>query len=143
MPGPAIAPPQRHTVGGRRSGGSCATAARSAAAGRGLFLCVAGEPGIGKTTLVEEFVADLAAGRTCTVAHGRCSERLAAAEAYLPFLEALESLLHGQMARRWPAVMKVVAPTWYVQLGAAGRRGFLALPACGRMQRCLAGAPQT
>ena len=26
---------------------------------------------------------------------GRCSERLAGAEAYLPFLEALESVLHG------------------------------------------------
>ena len=76
-----------------------------------------GEPGIGKTTLVEDFLAELAAtGRTCTVARGRCSERLAGAEAYLPFLEALESLLHGSESEVVARVMKVVAPTWYAQV---------------------------
>ena len=37
--------------------------------------------------------ADDAAERPI-VARGRCSERLAGAEAYLPILEALDSLLH-------------------------------------------------
>ena len=54
-----------------------------------------GEPGIGKTSLVEDFLTELgtAAGAPI-VARGRCSERLAGAEAYLPVLEALDSLLH-------------------------------------------------
>jgi predicted ATPase len=117
LPGPAIAPSQRHTVGRKKELGILRDGFSSAVAGRGLFLCVAGEPGIGKTTLVEDFVADLAAaGLTCTVAHGRCSERLAGAEAYLPLLEALESLLHGPDGEAVARLMKVVAPTWYAQV---------------------------
>ncbi|HZU35480.1 MAG TPA: protein kinase, partial [Gemmataceae bacterium] len=116
-PGPALAQPQRHTVGRQKELGGLRDGFASAALGRGLFLCVAGEAGIGKTTLVEDFVAHLAAaGQTCTVAHGRCSERLAGAEAYLPFLEALESLLHGQDGEAVARTMKVVAPTWYAQV---------------------------
>src|SRR5262249_26995014 len=45
-----------------------------------------------------------------------CSERLAGAEAYLPFLEALESLLHGAGGEAVARVMKAVAPTWYAQV---------------------------
>ena len=90
---------------------------RSAAEGRGLLLCVTGEPGLGKTTLVEDFLAELAAGdRPHGLARGRCSERLAGTEAYLPFLEALDSLIQGTGGAAAAQVMKVVAPTWYVQL---------------------------
>ena len=89
----------------------------SAAAGQGLFLCVTGEPGIGKTTLVEDFLGELAAtGRLCALARGRCSERLAGTEAYLPFLEALESLLHGEVGEAAARVMKATAPNWYAQV---------------------------
>ena len=88
-----------------------------AAAGRGLLVCVTGEPGLGKTTLVEDFLDELAAGdRPHALARGRCSERLAGTEAYLPFLEALDSLLQGDGGASAAQVMKVVAPTWYVQL---------------------------
>src|SRR5262249_29154994 len=45
-----------------------------------------------------------------------CSERLAGAEAYLPFLEALDSLLQGEGGAAAAQVMKLLAPTWYVQL---------------------------
>jgi predicted ATPase len=89
----------------------------SAAAGRGLLLCVTGEPGLGKTTLVEDFLDELAAGSwPYSLARGRCSERLAGTEAYLPFLEALDSLIQGAAGAAAARVMKVVAPTWYVQL---------------------------
>src|SRR5262249_9791505 len=85
-------------------------------AGRGLFVCVTGEPGLGKTTLVEEFLAELAAGQACSIARGRCSERLAGTEAYLPFLEALESLLAGPGSEGASRLLKTLAPHWYVQL---------------------------
>ncbi len=76
-----------------------------------------GEPGIGKTTLVEDFLSELAAaGRLCALARGRCSERLAGTEAYLPFLEALESLLHGEVGEAAARVMKATAPNWYAQV---------------------------
>jgi predicted ATPase len=107
----------RHTVGRQAELAELHAGFESAVAGRGLFLCITGEPGIGKTTLVEDFLAELTAtGRTCTVARGRCSERLAGAEAYLPFLEALESLLHSEGGEAAARVMKLVAPTWYAQV---------------------------
>jgi predicted ATPase len=77
-------------------------------------LCVAGEPGIGKTTLVEDFLTELATKHPCTIARGRCSERLAGTEAYLPLLEALESLLQNDP--RLAFTMKQIAPTWYAQV---------------------------
>src|SRR5436190_19386815 len=66
----------------------------SATAGRGRLFCLSGEPGIGKTIVVETFLRELATSdvRYC-LARGRCSERLAGSEAYLPLLEALETLL--------------------------------------------------
>jgi predicted ATPase len=115
--GLATTPVQWHTVGRQDELAELDAGFESAVAGRGLFLCVTGEPGIGKTTLVEEFLAELAAsGRTYAVGRGRCSERLAGAEAYLPFLEALESLLRGPGGESVARLMKVVAPTWYAQV---------------------------
>jgi tetratricopeptide (TPR) repeat protein len=84
--------------------------------GRGLMLCIAGEPGIGKTTLVEEFLCELTAAGASSIARGRCSERLAGTEAYLPFLEALENLLHAPAGDWIARCMKLLAPTWYVQV---------------------------
>jgi predicted ATPase len=115
--GPAVAPVRRHTVGRQKERAELRAGFEMAAAGRGLFLCVTGEPGIGKTTLVEDFLAEVAAtGRPCALGRGRCSERLAGTEAYLPFLEALESLLHGEGGPAVAPVMKAVAPNWYVQV---------------------------
>lgn len=86
----------------------------SARRGRGRLLCVSGEPGIGKTALVEAFLSDLVrSGPACVMARGQCSERLTGAEAYLPWLEALDSLLHGPGSEWMARVMKLLAPTWY------------------------------
>ena len=82
--------------------------------GRGLILSVTGEAGIGKTSLLEEFLGDLAIrGERAVLARGRCSERLAGAEAYLPILEALDSLLYSHTGPPIAGTMKAVAPTWY------------------------------
>jgi predicted ATPase len=113
---PAIAPvPARTTVGRSAERERLRAAFQSAAGGRGLMLCVAGEAGLGKTTLVEDFLTQVHyTNPACLIARGRCSERLAGAEAYLPFLEALDSLIRGNpsLAR----VMKTMASSWYVQL---------------------------
>ena len=85
-----------------------------AAAGNGHLVCLAGEPGIGKTTIVEVFLGQLATrgGRPC-VGRARCSERLVGTDAYLPLLEALESIANagGEPVRR---MIVDVAPTWYL-----------------------------
>jgi predicted ATPase len=111
------APVKRPTVPRREELDALRRHFEEAADGRGSFLCLTGEAGIGKTTLVECLLDELtAAGRPFTLARGRCSERLAGAEAYLPFLEALDSLLQGEAGPSSAALMKQVAPAWYVQL---------------------------
>jgi len=83
-------------------------------AGKGLVLGVTGEAGIGKTSILEDFLADLPRrGERPIVARGRCSQRLAGEEPYLPILEALESLLHPTSGPSSAQTMKAVAPTWY------------------------------
>ncbi|MBM2812732.1 MAG: protein kinase, partial [Chloroflexi bacterium] len=111
---PAVAYLSRHrvSVGRERERADLRTAFETAERGVGQFVAVAGEPGIGKSTLVDDFLAEIAT--PAWIGRGRCSERLAGAEAHLPFLEALDSLLE-----RNPGVatlMKQVAPGWYVQL---------------------------
>ena len=92
--------------------------------GQGLLVCVTGEPGIGKTTLVEDFLIDLTlAGEPCTIARGRCSERLAGAEAYMPFLEALDYLLRSSDGEHAARIMKLVAPTWYAHVAPLSQDG--------------------
>src|SRR5262245_45709911 len=61
---------------------------------------VAGEPGIGKTTLVDAFVERAAGSANLRVAHGRCLEHYGASEAYLPVLEALSRLCRGAGGER-------------------------------------------
>jgi serine/threonine protein kinase/predicted ATPase len=107
----------RPTVGRQKELAILRTGFEEALAGRGSLLCVTGEPGLGKTTLVENFLNELASsGRIWNLARGRCSERLAGAEAYLPFLEALDSLLQSEYGPSAAQAMKLLAPTWYVQL---------------------------
>lgn len=106
---------RRHSVGREKERTELGLAFESAVGGHGLLVCVAGEPGIGKTTLVQDFLSGLQeSGRSFGLAIGRCSQRLAGEEAYLPFLEALESLVpnDGGMAHR----LRELAPSWYAQL---------------------------
>jgi DNA-binding winged helix-turn-helix (wHTH) protein/predicted ATPase len=108
---------ERHSVGRTKEAGQLRDAFESATAGRGLLVCVTGEAGIGKTTLVENFLADLSAtGQSHLVGQGRSSERLAGAEAYMPILEAFESVLRADEGRRTARLMKRVAPLWHAQI---------------------------
>ncbi len=108
---------QRHTVGREQERDKMKRAFQQAGTGHGLMLCVSGEAGLGKTTLVEDFLTDVLRDYpTCQIARGRNSERLAGAEAYLPFLEALDSLLHSPANQSVARLMKTLAPSWYVQL---------------------------
>ncbi len=103
---------------------------KTVAEGRARLLCVTGEPGMGKTTLTEEFLRTLHLEKqSCLVARGRCSERLAGTEAYLPFLEALESMMRNDFAGQIAQIMKRLAPTWFSsQQICPGSKGPLRLP---------------
>src|SRR5215471_11706925 len=103
----------------------------AAFAGQGRVTCVTGEPGIGKTTLFDQLEAGRRAREIrCATAAGRCSERLGETEAYLPVLEALDTLLNGAWSREMAELMKLVAPTWYVRvapLWASADAGFASI----------------
>ena len=89
----------------------------AASSGHGLLICVAGEPGIGKTRFAEDFVKELESEEAgCWIARGRCSERLSGTEAYLPVLEALDSLRRGRDSDSFTRLAKNLAPTWYEYL---------------------------
>ena len=55
-------------------------------------------------------------GRAYSSARGTCSERLAGAEAYLPILEVLESLTRADTGESIARTLRLLAPTWYVQI---------------------------
>lgn len=85
-----------------------------AESGQGLMVCICGEPGIGKTTVVEDFLSELAP-RGCLIARGHCSERLGESEAYLPVIEVLDDLLRCA-TESVRTQFQQLAPTWYAQL---------------------------
>jgi hypothetical protein len=97
--------------------GMLRTALQRADGGQGSVVCVSGEPGIGKTTLVEDFLTGIQVDLpACAILKGHCSERLAGTEAYLPILDALGSLCHADRAGTAARHVKVLAPTWHSQL---------------------------
>lgn len=85
-------------------------ALREAAGGDRRAVFVHGEAGLGKTTLVEQFLDGLDAVRAqCVEAHG-------ASEAYMPILHLIEQLLRGPRRDEVTALLRRFAPTWLSQL---------------------------
>jgi DNA-binding winged helix-turn-helix (wHTH) protein/tetratricopeptide (TPR) repeat protein len=79
---------------------------------------IAGEPGIGKTALVDTFVAQVAAVENLRVGHGQCVESYGVGEPYLPVLEALGRLCREPDGIRLASVLRQYAPSWLVQMPA-------------------------
>jgi hypothetical protein len=71
---------------------------------------------MGKTTLLELFVARTAAQGGVRIGHGQCIERSGEGEPYLPLLEALGRLCREPGGARMRAVLRQYAPTWLVQM---------------------------
>jgi len=77
---------------------------------------VTGEAGIGKTTVVETFAAQVTTEPTVWLAHGQCVEPYGTREAYRPVLEALGQLVRAPGGARLVALLRQQAPTWLVQM---------------------------
>ncbi|MBY0274566.1 AAA family ATPase [Candidatus Binatia bacterium] len=88
-------------------------AATLAASGRRQLVFVTGEPGIGKTALVDHFVSSSTAQRAL-VARGQCVDGYGTSEAYLPILEALQQIVEA--CDDAIDVLRRCAPTWLLQL---------------------------
>ena len=117
---PAAAPPPAAVAGRRLVGRDDAAAQLDAALARALagqrqVLFVTGEAGIGKTSLVEAFT-ERHAGQGLCMAQGRCIDQYGNSEAYLPVLEALESLARQMDASVLREVLARYAPAWLALL---------------------------
>ncbi|MBI3801903.1 MAG: AAA family ATPase, partial [Deltaproteobacteria bacterium] len=86
--------------------------------GQRQLVFVTGEAGIGKTTVVEAFLARLSGEGGVWIGRGQCVEQHGAGEAYLPVLEALGRLGRGAGGERLIDIFKHYAPTWLLQLPA-------------------------
>jgi predicted ATPase/DNA-binding winged helix-turn-helix (wHTH) protein len=73
---------------------------------------VTGEPGIGKTALVETFVNQATKYGKIRAGHGRCVEHYGAGKDYLPWLEALSQLGQSQGREHLARLLHRYAPTW-------------------------------
>jgi predicted ATPase len=80
---------------------------------------VTGEPGIGKTTLVETFLAAPRRGPAPRVAVGQCVESYGTGDPYLPILEALERLVRGEAGEAVPDTLHRCAPAWLAQMSSS------------------------
>lgn len=85
-------------------------------AGQRQVLFVTGEPGIGKTTLVQVFVQGLSADPQVWIGQGQCVEHYGDGEAYLPVLEALGRLGRQDASAPLVQILERYAPTWLAQL---------------------------
>ena len=86
-----------------------------AARGERQVVFVTGEPGIGKTTLVETFLEGLAASGL-RLARGQCLDHFGAGEAYLPVFDAVSRLARGADDEQVVTVLERHAPSWLVQM---------------------------
>lgn len=79
---------------------------------------ISGEAGIGKTALVEAFVAGVATEADVWIGHGQCIDQYGTGEAYLPVLEALGRLCRGPDGAHFLAWLRQHAPSWLGQMPA-------------------------
>jgi DNA-binding winged helix-turn-helix (wHTH) protein/predicted ATPase len=77
---------------------------------------IAGEPGIGKTTLVNTIVAHLAERGAAWIGRGQCIQHYGAGEAYLPVLEALGRLSRTPECHHLGDILRHYAPSWLAHL---------------------------
>lgn len=92
--------------------------------GASQLVLVTGEAGIGKTTLISEFLATHCSASRCWVASGQCVEQYGSGSAYLPFLEALRQLCLGAEQAEVLRLLSAHAPDWlqYLPLACAQER---------------------
>ena len=88
--------------------------------GERRLVFVAGVPGIGKSTLVDAFLARIVAAApgasVPAVARAQCIERQGTSEPYLPLLDAFEQLATGARRSALGAALRRHAPAWLAHL---------------------------
>ena len=113
---PVAAPRAFHMVGRLAEISVLESRARQALSGRLQIVFAIGEPGIGKTTLLDAFTETHAASGELAYAIGRCAEHYGPSEAYLPLFDAIARLCRGAHGGRVLHALRRHAPSWLAQL---------------------------
>jgi DNA-binding winged helix-turn-helix (wHTH) protein len=90
---------------------------RLAERGTRQVIFVTGDPGVGKTTLVQTFRTRLIEGAPVSTTWGQCVQHYGVGEPYQPLLDALTRLGRQEGARLIP-LLERYSPTWLAQLPA-------------------------
>ena len=101
------------------------------------LVVLTGEPGLGKTAVVNAFVAGAVAEGDLWLGRGQCIDHYGVGEAYLPVLEALGRLCRGPEGAVLLPVLEHHAPTWLAQMP-----GLLSAAALAAVQHRVQGATQ-
>ncbi len=104
-----------------------------ACGGQRQIVFITGEPGIGKSTLVDALLHQ--AGGRVLVARGQCLEQYGASEAYLPWLDACARLCRDRPS--FTGLLRTHAPMWLARMPS-----LLAETEREALQREIAGATQ-
>ncbi|MFM0008035.1 AAA family ATPase [Paraburkholderia dipogonis] len=106
-----------HFVGRTSELHQLAAAIERARAGNSQLVVVTGEPGIGKTALLKQFVAAQRFEHDdAWVAEGHCVEGYGGTEPFYPVLQALGQLCEGARGNEVVKALVTLAPTWALQL---------------------------
>jgi DNA-binding winged helix-turn-helix (wHTH) protein/tetratricopeptide (TPR) repeat protein len=87
-----------------------------ALAGERQTVFVTGEPGIGKTTLVQAFLEQATQIPGIRVVRGQCLEHFGSGEAYLPLLDGFSRLCRSPAGAQVLDLLGQQAPTWLAQM---------------------------
>ncbi|HMF99435.1 MAG TPA: AAA family ATPase [Vicinamibacterales bacterium] len=115
-------------VGRRRALDDLQAALKRAQLGRRQVIFVAGEAGIGKTSLMDAFQHAAESTPDVHVARGHSLEGFGGKETHYPILEALGQLVHGPAGGVVANTLATHAPTWLIRfrsLVSAQRRAML------------------
>jgi DNA-binding winged helix-turn-helix (wHTH) protein/predicted ATPase len=89
---------------------------KRAVAGERQTIFITGEPGIGKTTIIQAFLEQALQIPGIHIARGQCLEQYGAAEAYLPVLDGFSRLCRSPHGAQVLDVLRQEAPAWLAQM---------------------------
>ena len=108
--------PPTHFVGRDPERAQLQACVRRALARERQVVFVTGEPGIGKSALVEQVLSQIRQSGRVSIGLGQCLEQYGEGEAFLPILEALSHLCKGSRSVLCRAVLSQYAPSWMLQM---------------------------
>jgi DNA-binding winged helix-turn-helix (wHTH) protein len=89
--------------------------ARAQRGGRSIYF-IAGETGVGKTTLIDNFLSRLGRRHDLWIARGQCVPHHGPRDPYAPLLDMAEHLAAGPAGRDFVQLIRNHAPAWLTQL---------------------------